>query len=259
MVKFVVKSTFSEQNCLMKIFFLLLAKNEEDSIGKVIDDLKSYSTQQGLDILVGVANDSTDRTETIANERGAVVFNCGGKGLGNAYRVGVEKALAFRPDIIVTLDSDGQSQLDEIQSFIQPIISGEADVVTGSRFLQENSIKYAYPKINRFGIHLLSAYLSFMLGQRHTDSHGGIRSLRSSVARGQKIFGPWTYVQESLVDAHERGFKVKEVPCVWQERKHGDSRVVHSVFRYAYRVGPYLLFRLLRKLLRSVGIRSFYV
>jgi hypothetical protein len=76
-----------------------------------------------------------------------------------------------------------------------------------------------------------------------TDSHGGIRAMRPEVAAELDMFGTHTYVQESIIDAAEKGFRIKEIPSVWRKREVGTSRVVKSIPRYVFYTLPILLLR----------------
>lgn len=233
----------------MNIVFLLLSKNEQASIGQVIQDIHSVCRKNHWqNFQVVLADDSTDSTPEISRGLGATVLNCGNRGLGNAFRVGMDYIAKLNVDYVCIMDTDGQTNADEIKLFFDPVIQSQCDMTIGSRFQQSGKIDYAYPWVNRMGTYLLSNYLSFMVGTRLTDSHGGLRVMRASYARGMKIWGRWTYVQESIIEVSRMGGVILELPCIWKERKQGLSRVVHSPLKYAIRVGPILFLRILQKI-----------
>src|SRR4051812_21004737 len=68
-----------------------------------------------------IADDSHDDTRTLAQELGLHVVIGGGQGLGFAMLKGLKAALAFKPDVIVSLDADGQSDPGEIMKVLGPI------------------------------------------------------------------------------------------------------------------------------------------
>jgi hypothetical protein len=76
-----------------------------------------------------------------------------------------------------------------------------------------------------------------------TDSHGGLRAMRPEVVRNQEIIGTYTYVQETIIDALKKGFRIFEVPSAWRPRRSGGSRVVGSISRYVMYTLPVLLIR----------------
>jgi hypothetical protein len=55
--------------------------------------------------------------------------------------------------------------------------------------------------------------------------------------------GSHTYVQETIIDAAEKGFRIVELASVWQPRLHGKSRVVSSIPRYVFYTLPILMLR----------------
>src|SRR5262249_19327485 len=96
---------------------------------------------------------------------------------------------------------------------------------------------------NRLGTRLLTYFLNAKTGLGLTDSHGGIRAMRSGVVRELQMIGTHTYVQETIIDAAEKGFRIVELPSAWRVRKHGTSRVVGSIPKYVFYTLPIILLR----------------
>ncbi len=225
-----------------RVCVVIPTKNEENSIATVIHDVRTAIETSGFgDPLVLVTDDSVDGTESAAREAGATVVRAGGIGLGYAMGVGLRNAAHTECDYIVSVDGDGQADPSEIPAFLEPLESGRADLVLGSRFLEKGLVKYRYRWLNRLGIRMLSWLLRFFSGQRFTDSHGGIRAMRRQVVAELTITGTHSYVQETIIDAVQRGYRVIEIPSVWKERQHGSTRVVSSIPRYAAHTLPVLL------------------
>ncbi len=219
-------------------------RNESASIGRVIADIKaSFSGTTVKDVVVVVVDDSTDDTRNIARKAGAVVVRGGADGLGSAMYRGLKASLNFNPDVIIAVDGDGQADCEEIKRFLAPIESGEADMVLGSRFLQKDLVKYHYKFINRFGTIILSNILRSQTGLPLTDSHGGIRAMVPDVVRDLEMLGTHTYVQETIIDAAQKGYRIKEIPSVWKVREAGKSRVVGSIPKYIFYTLPILILR----------------
>lgn len=227
-----------------RIALVLPTRNEEATLAEVIGEVRRAFAEAGLlpPILL-ITDDSRDRTRDIAHQLGVEVVNGEGKGLGYAMRKGLRAALVFRPDVVMSMDSDGQSDPHEVMRFLEPIARGEADLVLGSRFLEKGLIHYRYPWINRFGTVVLAWMLRRITGERLTDSHGGLRAMLPEVVRNQEIIGTHTYVQESIIDALKKGFRVCEIPSVWRPRRSGESRVVGSISRYVMYTLPMLVIR----------------
>jgi glycosyltransferase involved in cell wall biosynthesis len=219
-------------------------RNEENTIRSVIAEVREAfaSLPYGVEILI--TDDSTDATRAIARECGAHVVNGGGDGLGTAMYRGLKEALYLDPAVIVSIDGDGQTDAKtEIPLFVQPILEKRADLVLGSRFARAGLVGYHYRSVNMMGTRILTWILRRMTGLPLTDSHGGIRAMAPDVARELQIIGSHTYVQETIIDAHEKGFRIVELPSVWRKRNFGRSRVVGSIPRYIAYTLPVLLLR----------------
>ncbi len=233
-----------EQTKKERICFVLPTKNESDSIANVINSIWSLGNKMNWECAVIVADDSSDATPTIAENAGAKVIAGGNVGLGAAIIHGIRAALEKHPDWIVTMDSDGQVDTDELPKFLEVAKMENAQMVISSRFLGGKRFDYPYPFVNWVGNRILVFILNISTGKRFTDSHGGIRLIRSDLAEKFFLIGKHTYVQETLIQAHARGAKVVELPSRWKVRAFGQSRVLHSIFRYVYRTLPALLFHM---------------
>ena len=224
--------------------FVLPTKNEEKTIVHIIEGIQSFvsKTDHQLGEII-ITDDSRDQTRHLATKAGARVVNGGGKGLGTAMYKGLKQAALGNCDLIISMDSDGQVDIQELELFLKPIEENKADMVLGSRFKGKGLVHYKYPFINRFGIHILVFILRRLTGLSLTDSHGGIRVMRVEIAKELELIGSHTYVQEGIIDAHEKGFRVVEIPSVWKEREHGNSRIVASIPKYIFYTLPVLIIR----------------
>jgi glycosyltransferase involved in cell wall biosynthesis len=229
---------------LLKVCVLVPTKNEAASIRDVIAAIKAaVDPAKYAPPRIIVVDDSTDQTRQIAIESGATVLIGGGRGLGSAMYDGLKSAAGTDCDFIVSIDGDGQADLSELQRFLAPLERGEADMVLASRFQNEGLVKYHYKFINNFGTRVLTAMLRRFTGLPLTDSHGGIRAMRRAVAAELEMLGSHTYVQETIIDAVEKGFRITELPSVWKPRLHGSSRVVGNIPKYVFYTLPILMLR----------------
>ena len=226
------------------ICVVIPTRNEEKSIDGILRSVKAAITQNFCKSLrIIVVDDSTDQTRTLARNAGAEVLNGGGRGLGSAMYDGLKAAVATKPDYILSLDGDGQADVDEIPRFLKPLIEDRADLVVGSRFLERHLVQYRYRFVNRFGTIVLAWILRRLTSLKLTDSHGGLRAMRREVAEELEMLGTHTYVQETIIDAVEKGFRILEMPSTWKVRQHGKSRVVSSIPRYIFYSLPVLILR----------------
>jgi len=219
-------------------------RNEEESLAAVVAETREAVADIAPEVRILVVDDSRDRTRLVAIRAGAEVLPGGGVGLGTAMYRGLRAALDHEPDVIVSIDGDGQADIrTELKQFIEPVRTDTADLVVGSRFAAAGLVRYPYRWRNRLGTRLLVRLLRRQTGLALTDSHGGIRAMRPAVARDLELLGTHTYVQESIIDAVEKGYRVLEIPSAWRPRRHGSSRVVRSIPKYVFYTLPVLLLR----------------
>ena len=183
------------------------AYNEEKNIARIIVKLQKIADK------IIVCNDgSTDLTGVIAEKMGAIVVNHP-KNLG--YGAGIRsiflKALEFDSDVLVTFDGDGQHRVEDIQAVLEPIIKNEADIVIGSRFINDGGKNV--PKYRKAGIKAITSISNTAADMKLTDSQSGFRAYKSKVI---KDIVPSDYGMgvstEILIKASKNGYRIKEVP-----------------------------------------------
>jgi len=148
------------------------AYNEEVGIGSVILSAKSVASE------VIVADDgSSDDTVELAKAAGATVIeHTENQGKGAAIKTLFAAAREREFDTFVLLDGDGQHDPDEIPQVAEPINNGEADLVIGSRYL-DDSPEDETPAYRRVGQRILDVLTLGPSKTRVTDSQSGFRAL----------------------------------------------------------------------------------
>ena len=167
----------------MKTTIGIPAFNEEKNIAKMIVKLKKISDE------IIVCNDgSSDLTGEIAEKMGAIVINHE-KNLGYGAGINsiIKKSKEIDTDILVTFDADGQHRIEDIETVTKPIINGEADLVIGSRFLDEG--KKEVPGYRKLGINIITKVTNSGLKEKITDSQSGFRAYsRELISKFGKFF-----------------------------------------------------------------------
>jgi hypothetical protein len=205
-----------------KILIIVPAYNEEDSLPGVIRDLGAHFPEG--DILV-VDDGSRDRTAAIAQEaRVGVVRLPFNLGIGGAVQTGYRYAQNHGYDIAVQFDGDGQHVAAEIPALLGPLLSGRADLVVGSRFLDRGA--YRPPVFRRIGIWIFSRTLSAIIGAPVTDTTSGFRAVNARVIAFFSRGYPEDYPEvESLVLLHRAGMRIEETPVTMRDRTGGKSSI----------------------------------
>ena len=238
-----------------RIDVIIPAYNEERFIGTVI--LKIL--QHPVTVIV-VDDGSTDDTALVARLAGATVIrHPANLGKGQALNTGFRKACELAPDAIVTIDADGQHLPEQLPLLVQPVLTGEADIVIGSRYLQSTS---RVPRLRQWGHHFFNLLTGRMSGTAATDSQSGFRAF-SPKAFQADIFHRSDFSVESEMQflAHEYGLKVLEVPItiryngkpkrsVWAQGLTVLSGLLKLVGQYR----PLLFFSLPGSLLLLAGV-----
>lgn len=215
----------------MKVVVSIPAYNEERTIGQVIRAIPRNCADQ-VEVVI-VDDGSNDNTVKIAKEAGAneIIGHKTNLKLGKTFKDGIDKALEMGADIIVNIDADGQFNPNDISKLLQPIIDGEADMVTCSRF-KDPALIPQMPKIKIFGNKLFAKILNIFLKRNYHDTQCGFRAYSKEAALNLVLFGRHTYTQEVFIDLVKKGFRIVEVPCKVKGQREGKSRVVKNVFSY---------------------------
>jgi len=173
-------------------------------------------------------------------------------GVGAAMRTGINYTKKIRPNLLVTLDADGQHNPKDIPRLIKPILSGEADFVIGSRRLEKDQHTKS---INLFGNKILNLIVSILIKKRINDSQSGFRALNQNSIMALNLEGDKTYVQEMIIELCLKGKKIKEVFIESNHRNHGNSKVTTNIIDYAIKT----LFIIFKTYIRSFPQRNNYL
>lgn len=183
------------------------AYNEAATIGSVVIAASRY-----VDRVVVIDDGSIDATPDIAREAGATVIEQSrNQGKGAAVMRALEFARENDIEQFVMLDGDWQHDPAEIPRLLEPIDSGEADIVIGSRYTGEDAGDT--PLHRRIGQVILDTLTMLGSGTRVTDSQSGFRALgREAIERIEIRETGFGIETEMLRSATDEGLTVTEVP-----------------------------------------------
>jgi len=210
------------------------AFNEEKTIAKLIIDIKKYS-----DKIIVIDDGSTDYTSKIVKELGVeLIQHQKNLGKGAALGNGFTKAMTYSPDVVVTIDADGQHDPSSIPKLIEPIINGNADVVIGSR-----SDKTKMPRYRKMGLKAINFLNRKASKSNIKDFQSGLRaySNKSFKAVAKERFQDYAAEFEQLEFLAKHGFEIKEVPVEFRYEgldktssknflTHGGELILASIF-----------------------------
>jgi glycosyltransferase involved in cell wall biosynthesis len=197
--------------------------NEEKSIQEVIERIPNHRNYEIILIDDGSTDKSIEKVQEIQNKSIKVFRHEKNQGYGEALLTGFRHA---NGDLIITLDSDGQHNPEEIPSLIKALIDNNADIVIGSRYL--GSYNYKVPLYTKIGEFFIKTLLAFLFRQKISNNQSGFRALKTkSLVLLQKMkhtkFGFGT---ELLFNAAYNNLKIIEVPVSMNSRKYGTSNII---------------------------------
>ncbi|HET8677548.1 MAG TPA: glycosyltransferase family 2 protein [Blastocatellia bacterium] len=219
----------------MNTLIIIPAYNEAQSITAVISEVRTHFPD--LDIVV-VNDGSTDETAAFARCGGAKVlslpFNLG---YGGAVQAGLAYAIEAGYEVCVLMDGDGQHDPRFISDLLSPVLSGQADLALGSRFL--GRADYKLPVGRKIGISLFSRLTSLVTRQQITDPTSGFQVIgRHLMTYFANDNYPDDYPDaDTIIRLYFAGFRVKEVPVTIRPRLSGSSmHTGASSFYYVYKM-----------------------
>jgi len=234
---------------MKKICVLLPALNEEAHIGQLTSVIKNLSLGD-VEVTVLVVNDgSIDKTFDVAQQAGAhVVSHPVNRGVGAAFRTGIEWARQNNVDYFIHMDSDGQISADQIPLIFNPVREDKADFALGSRFLKDGPPGLSSWK--KICMRILSLFVGMFTGYRLSDISCGFRCMNRNVLNFLNPHFDYDYIQESLIQALAIKCRLIEVPIhVFYNPKSQKSAMSKRVFRYISRflvITSYSLFHFYR-------------
>jgi len=193
----------------MEITIGIPAYNEEKNISEIIKKLQKITNK-----IIVCDDGSSDSTAKIAKEMGVLVIQHETNlGYGAAIRSIFLKAREEKSEFLITLDSDGQHRIEDIQTVLEPLKTGKADIVIGSRFLNNGGENV--PSYRKVGIKILTKLANTSLEQNITDSQSGFRAYGKHVIENVTPSESGMGVSnEILIKASKQGLKIVEVPII---------------------------------------------
>ncbi len=188
----------------MNICVAIPVYNEAARIARIVAAVK----EKGLDVLV-IDDGSTDDSGRLAQEAGAVVVrNDGKKGKGFSLQKAFARVLEQNYDGVITMDGDGQHDVESLPLFMEKIIAQPHGIIAGTRMNNSQTMPLLRLVTNR----LMSLLISVICKQAIADTQCGYRYISRDVLKRLRLTSHDFEIEtEVLIKASKMGYKISSV------------------------------------------------
>ncbi len=230
-----------------KILIIIPTYDEKENVGPISTAIHNAVPEAEILFVDDNSPDGTGQiVSTMAEEKPWIhaVHNPAKAGLGRAYIKGFKWALKQGYDLIFEMDADFSHDPAEIPKFVEA--AGNADLVLGSRYV--NGIRITNWPLSRLLLSKSAAkYVQIITGLPVTDPTGGYKCYRREVLEAIKldsiISNGYSFQVETTHSAWMLGFRIKEVPITFEDRRSGYSKMSTKIFNEALWIVWKLVFR----------------
>jgi dolichol-phosphate mannosyltransferase len=214
----------------MEKLVIIPTYNERENIDAMISKL--LALPHGLHVLV-VDDHSPDGTAEVVrgwkarDARVHLIERAGKLGLGSAYLEGFKYALANGAEYIFEMDADFSHDPDALGSLIEA--AQDADLVLGSRYLNGGVTVVNWPLSRLILSYTANLYTRVVTGLPVHDATGGYKCFRRRALEGIRLdrvqSDGYGFQIELSFKCWKRGFRIREIPIVFVDRRAGVSKM----------------------------------
>ena len=207
--------------------------NERENIEPMLEKL--LALPYGLDVLI-VDDNSPDGTAALVeewqkkSERVHLIRRPGKMGLGSAYRDGFRYALQHGAEYIFEMDADFSHDPEAIGEFLRA--AQDADIVLGSRYLHGVTV-VNWPLSRLILSYSANVYTRIITGLPLADATGGYKCFRRRALEGIRLdrvkSEGYSFQIEMSFRCWKRGFRIKEIPILFVDRRAGVSKMSRKI------------------------------
>ena len=215
--------------------------NEKENIEKIIRAVFSLEGEYHIIIIEDNSPDGTGqivkRLQKEFPERLFMIERTGKQGLGTAYIEGFKWSIGHGYDYIFEMDADFSHNPEDVPRLFEACAKDGADVAIGSRYC--NGISVINWPIGRVIMsYFASVFVRKVLDMKIYDSTAGFKCYKRKVLETIDLdnirMKGYGFQIEMKYSAYKLGFKVKEVPIIFVDRKEGSSKMSSSIFGEAF-------------------------
>jgi dolichol-phosphate mannosyltransferase len=223
-----------------KSIVIIPTYNEKENIGRMIETILLFS--EGYHMLI-VDDASPDKTADIVREyiakfpeRIFLLERSGKLGLGTAYIAGFKWALSKQYDYIFEMDADFSHDPADLSRLLTACSQDGFDLAIGSRYVTGvNVVNWPISRI--LMSYCASWYVRFITWMPVRDTTAGFKCYKRNVLETINLdkisFKGYAFQIEMKFATWKLGFKIKEVPIIFTDRKYGVSKMSGGIFNEA--------------------------
>jgi glycosyltransferase involved in cell wall biosynthesis len=218
---------------LAPVAVVIAAYKERENIAEVVNNMPKVICGQAVSVLVVVdgEDDGTGAEVRAAGHYAAIApVN---RGQGAALRLGYKIAREHGASFIVTADGDGQTDPDDLEVALEPVMAGRADFVNGSRRLGETHVS---DFVRNTGVVVYARLISALTKTHVTDTANPVRAFPAELSGQLVLDEPQYQASELLIGAIMHGCRYEERPVTFRARAKGKSKKSGN-FLYGLRYG----------------------
>lgn len=220
----------------MNSLIIIPTLNERENIKEIV--LEILELKKGFHILI-VDDNSIDKTGEVADGLSRehseifVLHRKTKKGLGRAYVDGFRWALKRNYDFVFQMDADGSHSPEFLPDFLKKI--EESDLVIGTRYYKGKISVVNWDLKRLYLSRLANFYARIVTGVKISDATAGFKCFRRKVLEAidlNKVLSEgYSFQIEINWRIHRAGFKIKETPIIFYERRHGKSKLSTNIIK----------------------------
>lgn len=206
-----------------RIAVLLPCYNEALTIGKVVEDFKLALPDAAIYVY---DNNSSDGSGEIAAKLGAIVRRVSQQGKGHVVRRMFQEVDA---DVYVMVDSDDTYPADEVHKLVEPVASGEADMVIGDRLSSTYMTENKRPGHN-FGNILVCGLIRWLWNYPIHDVMTGYRVFSRRFVKTCPVLSNGFEIEtEMTLHTLDKRMCLKEIPVQYRDRPKGSFSKLNTI------------------------------
>jgi len=220
----------------MNSLIIIPTLNERENIKEIV--LEILELKKGFHILI-VDDNSIDKTGEVADGLSRehseifVLHRKTKKGLGRAYIDGFKWALKRNYDFVFQMDADGSHSPEFLPDFLKKI--EESDLVIGTRYYKGKISVVNWDLKRLYLSRLANFYARIVTGVKISDATAGFKCFKRKVLEAidlNKVLSEgYSFQIEINWRIHRAGFKIKETPIIFYERRHGKSKLSTNIIK----------------------------